>query len=249
VITAIAVVVPARDEERLIGACLAAIRRAARHPAVAALPVTVVVAADSCRDRTARTARRGGARILQVDCRSAGASRALGTAHALELVGADRPAPAAEQVWLAHTDADTQVPPSWLADQLAHASAGAHAVVGLVRVRDWGGHSAETAGRFLHHYQSTLVHPDARYQQRSHPHVHGANLGVRADAYLAVGGFPQLAVGEDHALVAALEQARFRVHASTDARVTTSARRDPRAPGGFGHFLLGLEQQTPQLRE
>ena len=248
-IAAIAVVVPARNEQRLIGACLASIHRATQHPDVRTLPVTVVVAADSCRDRTAQIARRHGAEILKTESRSAGASRALGTAYALELARAGDRTPAAEQVWLAHTDADTQVPGSWLADQLAHAAAGAHAVTGRVQVHDWGGHTSETAGRFLHHYDydsgdSARAHPDPRNQQRAHSHVHGANLGVRADAYLAVGGFPDLAVGEDHALISALEAAHYRVRASTDTPVTTSARRDPRAPGGFGHFLLDLETRT-----
>src|SRR3954447_11495301 len=32
----------------------------------------------------------------------------------------------------------------------------------------------------------------------AHRHVYGANLGVRADAYLAVGGFPRDGAGEDH---------------------------------------------------
>lgn len=253
-IAALAVVIPARDEQRLIGDCLDSIRRAARHPAVIALPVTVVVAADSCRDRTIPAARRHGAHVLEVECRSAGAARALGTAHALDLTLAGHPALAVEQLWLAHTDADSQVPQSWLADQLAHAMAGADAVAGLVRVRDWGEHTGTTAVRFLrHYYRRTQTPPgpvDAqRWPQRLHPHVHGAHLGVRADAYLAVGGFPPLAVGEDQALVTALERAAYRVHASSDAPVITSARRDPRAPGGFGHFLLDLETRTTQPQD
>ena len=37
-----------------------------------------------------------------------------------------------------------------------------------------------------------------------HSHVHGANLGFRASAYLTAGGFPPVPTAEDHALVAAL---------------------------------------------
>ncbi len=70
-----------------------------------------------------------------------------------------------------------------------------------------------------------------------HPHVHGANLGVRGDAYLAVGGFPPLAVSEDAALVGALALAGRTVLRTPSCPVVTSARRHPRAPGGFGTDL------------
>lgn len=242
-IESVAVVVPARDEDGLIRDCLASVHRALRHPAVAALPAVVVVAADACRDDTAPTARRAGARVLEVDRRSAGAARALGTAHALDLLraGTGTRAVPPDRIWLAHTDADSEVPPTWLADQLVHAAAGAHAVAGLVEVRDWSGHAAVTARRFAQRYgPRPLPGPEAR-QQPQHAHVHGAHLGVRADAYLAVGGFPPVPVGEDQALADALALAGYQVHASCDARVVTSARRDPRAAGGFGDYLLALE--------
>lgn len=253
-IAAVAVVVPARDEQRLLGACLDSVNRAAHHPALAGLPVTVVVVADDCRDRTAPIARRHGAHVVEVMCSCAGAARALGTARALELARAGS-ATAAERMWLAHTDADSEVPESWLADQIDHERSGSHATVGRVRVEEWSGHTAATAARFARDYElprrSAAMSPQAvgRRPGRRHRHVHGANLGVRADAYLAVGGFPPLAVGEDHALVTALEGAGYHVTATCDARVTTSARRDPRAPGGFGHFLLDLETRTVGSQE
>jgi glycosyltransferase involved in cell wall biosynthesis len=253
VITAIAVVVPARNEQRLLGACLASIDRAARHPSVAGLPVTLVVAADACRDRTVPIARRHGAHVLELACRSVGAARSLGTHYALDLVLGEGAVPA-EQLWSAHTDADSQVPESWLADQLSHAGAGFHAVAGQVRVAQWSGHSAVTAARFIRHYEEQQAPTEdrglsGRPPLPGHSHVHGANLGVRADAYLAVGGFPRRNAGEDHALIAALKEAGYRVASSDDARVITSARRDPRAPGGFGRFLLDLESRTIRTEE
>ena len=234
-IRAVAVVIPARDEERLIGACLRAVTRAARHPRLDGLPVAVVVAADSCTDGTAALARRRGAEVLPVLVGAAGAVRALGTAHALDLLRIGLPDLSAEEVWLAHTDADSQVPPCWLARQLRHAERGFDAVVGTVRVDDWSQHAPGLEQRFRSQYAAH------RGLRRDHPHVHGANLGVRAAAYLAVGGFPPLATGEDVALVAALQSGGHRLVRTDACPVRTSARRDPRAPGGFSDFLLALE--------
>ena len=42
----------------------------------------------------------------------------------------------------------------------------------------------------------------------SHNHIHGANMGFRADAYWRVGGFRALAPGEDVDLVRAVRGCR-----------------------------------------
>ena len=52
--------------------------------------------------------------------------------------------------------------------------------------------TAEKGGTFRETYE---IRPDG-----SHPHVHGANLGVRADAYLRAGGWADLRTAEDHDL-------------------------------------------------
>ncbi|MFJ6213273.1 glycosyltransferase [Streptomyces sp. NPDC092296] len=232
-IRAVAVVVPAHDEERLLGGCLESVRRAAAHPRLRGLPVTTVVAADSCRDATAEVARGHGATVLEVAARRVGAARSLATGHVLARLTGPGGALRAAEVWLAHTDADSRVPADWLAHQLDLAEAGFHAVVGLVEVADWSEHPAGVAERFHRRYHG---YPG----EQPHPHVHGANLAVRADAYTAAGGFPPLAVGEDHALVAALEAAGRRIHRTETHPVRTSARRTPRAPHGFGDLLLTL---------
>jgi hypothetical protein len=72
--------------------------------------------------------------------------------------------------------------------------------------------------------------------------VHGANLGIRASAYLAAGGFRSLRTAEDHALVAAAASAGCPVLQAGDITVQTSARRQARAPGGFSHLLRTLAQ-------
>ncbi|GAA4982632.1 glycosyltransferase [Kitasatospora paranensis] len=230
-IRSVAVVVPARDEQDLLGGCLDSLRRAARHPRVRGIPVDVIVVADACTDGTAALARQYGASAVEIAVRNVGRARAAGSARALDLaLGRGL---ALHEVWLAHTDADSRVPSGWLAHQLACAAAGWCAVAGTVRVTDWTGHPPATAVAFHGHYT-------AAEDAGAHPHVHGANLGVRADTYRAVGGFAPLPVGEDRALVAALEAAGVHVTRTGRHPVTTSARRDARARGGFGDFLLRL---------
>jgi glycosyltransferase involved in cell wall biosynthesis len=247
-IRAIAVVVPARDEERLLGGCLAAVRRAARHPGVRATPVHLVVVADSCRDRTTAIARRARAEVATIQACNVGAARARGTDRALDALLSRVGAPTAAELWLAHTDADSRVPYGWLARQLAYAHQGWDAVLGTVQVLDWSEHPPGAAERFQLHYAAP-VRPSVEIAPRrlprgatrpDHPHVHGANLGVRADAYRSAGGFTAHAVGEDHALVAALERIGRRVRRAADLPVTTSARRSVRARGGFGDTLAAL---------
>ena len=138
-------------------------------------------------------------------------------------------------VWLATTDADTLVPAHWLRQQVRHASQGWDAIVGTIQVADWSGYPPGTRSLFRERYEGV----DTGAGQ--HSHVHGANLGFRASAYLAAGGFPALPTAEDHALVAALTAGGSRVLRTRALPVITSARRESRAPHGFSHYLAQLE--------
>jgi hypothetical protein len=82
------------------------------------------------------------------------------------------------------------------------------------------------------------------HSDSAHPHVHGANLGMRGSAYLRAGGFRSLASAEDHALLAALASSGGRIISVTDIPVVTSSRRRGRAPDGFSHLLARLGAST-----
>ena len=208
----IGVVIPARDEEELIGRCLAAVVEAARH---VPLPVDITVVADGCLDRTTAVARSfRGVRVIELESSNVGTARAAGARTAL----------ARGAHWLANTDADSVVPPNWLAHQFALDVAGWDVVIGTVRP-DFA--ELEPAQR-----EAWLA-----THRRGEPngHVHGANLGVRASAYLQAGGYRTLPEHEDVDLVERL--AGFRTIASDEAEVTTSARRFGRTPGGYARFL------------
>jgi len=226
VIRAVGVIVPAHNEQDLLPGCLAALRRAAR--ALRGTPVHLVVVADACRDRTLQAARRGGASVITISASSVGAARAAGAREMLRRAAHLNPA----DIWLATTDADTLVPPCWLRQQARYASQGWDAVVGTIRVVDWSGYPPGTRALFRRRYASGTG---------PHSHVHGANLGFRASAYLRAGGFPAVPTAEDHALVAALTAGGSRVLRTRALPVATSARREARAPHGFGHYLAELD--------
>jgi glycosyltransferase involved in cell wall biosynthesis len=216
----IAIIVPAHNEADHIVACVQSLNAASRSPRINGEAVMVVVVADNCTDATAVIAREAGATVLAVQARNVGRARAVGAQFALD----------AGARWLAFTDADSVVAAEWLADQLALNS---DAVCGTVAVRDWDHYSA----RMKQHYESTYTDADG------HQHIHGANLGVSAEAYRRAGGFQPLATSEDVALVDALRNVGARIAWSARPRVETSARRLFRAPRGFGATLLRIHDE------
>jgi hypothetical protein len=236
-IGAVGVVVPVHDEVTHLPACLSAI-----DCALTALPRSIlrfaVVVLDACTDGSDGVAQRWASgenrALLRVDFRSVGRARAAGMARVLERLS-PYPAPS---TWLATTDADSVVPHAWLTEQLRLANAGAAAVAGSIQVGDWDGYPARVVERFLRFYE-----PPGSGD--AHTHVHGANLGVRADAYLEVGGFEPIATGEDHALWTALQRAARPRVSSRRLAVQTSARRHARAPRGFSDFLAALAARAP----
>ncbi|MDF8263619.1 glycosyltransferase [Luteipulveratus flavus] len=228
---AMCVVVPARDEELLIGRCLTGLARA-RRVLAAVRPETevhVMVVLDRCSDGTADiVAAAPGVDALEVAALSVGAARAAGVQHAAGRVAHHD----AERVWVACTDADSVVPPSWLLGLARAAEQGYAARVGAVRP-DSADEGPELLRRWL-----------ARHELGpGHEHVFGANLGVGLAAYEQVGGFPPLASGEDVELVRRLRGAGLPILTVGEDPVLTSARRIGRARGGFAAYLSGLEDE------
>jgi len=217
----IGVVVPAHDEEALIGRCIAALAVAARHPGLLGEAIEIVVVLDACSDATRAVAESLGATCIDVQARNVGIARAAG-ASALIARGAR---------WLAFTDADSAVAPDWLACQL---ESRADAVCGVVCVDDWGDFGADARARYAARY----VDADG------HRHIHGASLGVSAAAYLRAGGFPPLRSSEDVELVRRLRGQGATIRWTNSVRVSTSARRVARAPDGFAAHLRRVEQRA-----
>ena len=126
---AVAVVIPAHDEEDLIGACLDAVHHAIAAARPLATRFSVHVSLDHCSDRTRSIALAAGVQVIDAVGRGVGAARAAGVGAAL----AHHAAVPLRRLWVAHTDADSVVPGNWLAHQWHLAAAGADVVVGTVR--------------------------------------------------------------------------------------------------------------------
>lgn len=217
----IAVTLPAHNEEQLIAACLQSLRVAALHPALRDERVVIVVALDRCTDATGWICERMGVEVVSVEAGCVGVARAAASERALAL-GAR---------WIGCTDADSVVPPDWIARQL---HCGASAFCGVVAVGDWLDYPQAVREQFL----------QGEHAVDGHPHVHGANMGFSAAAYRQSGGFAPLVTGEDVALIQTMQGAGMRVARLARPRVMTSARRQARAPHGFSDFLRRLEQRV-----
>ncbi len=222
----VGVLIPARNEENLLPRCLDSMHRAIDFLRGSAT-VDIVVAADRCSDRTLRIAERmlwGRGAAIEIDAGAAGVARCRAAKAALRRSRKDP-----KRCWLANTDADCVVPDRWLADQLNLAIAGVEAIAGTVSVDNFNEHCSEVPSRFRASYR---IDSDG-----SHPHVHGANLGVRADVYLDAGGWASLETGEDHDLWRRLRRSDRRILSTSHIEVVTSGRRQGRAPAGFADAL------------
>jgi len=170
------VVIPALNEESVLGRCLESL--AAQK---CDFTYEVLVVDNGSSDNTAEVARRYGARVIREERRGIGHARSTGFAQARGTI-------------VASTDADTIVPREWLA-RFAGVFREHTEVVGV------GGRFVYVDGspgiRLLGHIANYLTPAIVRVA----PFLwsfSGFNFAVRRDAYLASGGFrTDLKYGED----------------------------------------------------
>ena len=225
------VVVPARNEQAHIEACLRSVGDSIDILNAEKVGVSggITVVLNNCTDDTLDIVREFGVRVLTSDADSVGAVRQLGTADAINRAQQAGVEPA--ELWIACTDADTVVPGDWLSRQIAFADSDLDAVIGTVTPADV---SQEI-------YESWLQHHDLT---EGHDHVHGANLGFRADIYLRAGGFRDAESREDVGLVERIRALTPRWVATHQTSVLTSGRTESRVEGGFGTYIAALESEA-----
>ncbi len=236
------VVIPAHEEERLIGRCLHAL---AAQTGVAAHEYELIVVLDGCRDRTAEIVRTFAAGcaipVLQIALptrRGVGRARRAG----MDLACARLHEAGAPGGLIATTDADSIVARDWLVRQLELVEHGAQAIGGSIELlRDELGALApqapaereRRAGARLREARSASA-PGAAVE---HHQFSGASLALTASTYRRCGGLPVRAALEDEALEAELRALGVPIHRSSLVQVATSARTDARAPRGLARDL------------
>lgn len=227
------VVIPARDEEARIGACLRAL-------AAQTLPgdlFRTIVVLDGCRDETqavvAKTAEHLHLNIAMLlgPGNGPGPARRLGMDHACEqLLTAGRP-----RGLIACTDADSRPAPDWLEQQLKHVADGARAIAGMIELDpdEASAMAPAVLARRQRDAQLRLTQVRTRDPGAAHHHAGGASLAITAETYRAVGGIEPLSALEDANFAIRLDRHGIRLLRPADVKVHTSARSDGRAARGL----------------
>ncbi|MGH3145404.1 MAG: glycosyltransferase [Rubrobacter sp.] len=243
------VVVPARDEETLIGGCLRAL---ATQSGVLPEEYEVLLVLDDCTDGTEARAREVAAsypyfrvRFLEGPGRGSGYARRTGMdAACARVFEVGRP-----EGLIASTDADTVVASDWLSVQLEAASAGASAIGGRIDLADDGTLPQEISrwhadrGRLRH--EDLLSDPDT-LGKTEHWQFSGASLALTAATYERVGGLQPLTALEDEQLERVLRHHGIPIDRLLSVRVTTSPRLVGRAKRGLSYDLSQIADRLGQ---
>ena len=236
----ISVVVPARNEEALISACLEAL---AGQQGISPDEYEVILVLDGCTDSTEARARKVSGsfhelrlHFLEGPGKGAGQARHVGMETACaRLLELGKPLGL-----IASTDADTRVEPDWLAAQLELAVRGSQAIGGRIqldgadgltkRVADW--HSEQGRARHRH-----LLADSEEGRQAEHWQFSGASMALTAAVYRQIGGLEPRAALEDENLERTLRQTGIPIDRPLSVRVKTSARLVGRASRGLARDL------------
>jgi glycosyltransferase involved in cell wall biosynthesis len=256
----VTVVIPARDEAAGVGRTIEALcnQRDLDGSRLPAERFDVLVYANNCLDATAAMARAAAARhpkhAVHVVEESLPPNVAhIGTARraAMNAASARFKAAGITDAVLAATDADSVPSPTWLAWTLREMKP-VDVVTGRIVVdpNEWRSLSPSTRTMLREEdaYHLTIAHLEALYDPKPydpwprHWQRSGPSMAVRLAAYDEVGGVPPVRTLEDIALYDALERHGAHIRHSVRVRVTTSARLQSRAAGGFGARIRAWDE-------
>src|SRR5579872_531024 len=242
------VAIPARNEEAHLSTCLAALARQTDLRGEPLRIYGVLLLLNNCGDSSMAVARafsdEFGGRLRIVNRRlppsqsHAGGARRLAMDLAAEWLLRE----GAADGLLLTTDADSRVGTTWIAQNLAAMTKGVDAVAGDI-VLDPNDESRlpealRRRGLLESTYERQLIEIAAYLDPLAHnpwPHhatVSGASLALSVSAYRRIDGLPALPLGEDKALMKALQRQDFRIRFAPEIKVVTSGRLVGRAEGG-----------------
>lgn len=174
-------------------------------------------------------------RTFASDLAHAGSARRLAMDAGIDLL------PQLDGSALVSTDADSRPPPDWLRNIAAAISRGADIVGGRIEIDDDEPlpppvrHLRDAWDRYWVAVRAIedSIDPMPWDPAPRHGDHTGASLAIRADLYLACGGVPVIASGEDRALVSAALGLGARLVHPDDVYTHVSPRLDGRAEGGM----------------
>jgi hypothetical protein len=257
------VAIPARDEVASLAACLDALatQMDIRGRPLPSSAYGVVLLLNNCLD-SSRLLARMIARTFPAALRIVERRLPPEQAHA---GGARRIAMDIAADWLDEsgggllltTDADSRVGSTWIAENLAAVAAGAEAIAGDIaldpqdeaRLPAHLRHRGVLENRYSRQISEigSLLDPEAHNPWPRHTTISGASLAVTLSAYRGIGGLPALPLGEDKALVRALQELDARVRFSPTITVVTSGRLSGRAKGGVADTMRYRSQEPMAL--
>lgn len=236
------VVVPARNEEDLVGRCLQAL---ADQRLISPEEYEVILVLDGCTDETESRAREAKIRnprlrlhLLDGPAEGAGHARRVGMeAACARLLGMGR-----GKGLIASTDADTVVAPDWVSAQLGCVDHGARAIGGRIELGDDENLPTDIAGWRAERgkqRQADLLSESRKEGPRylEHWQFSGASLALTAEVYEEIGGLEPHAALEDENLERILRQRSISIERPLSVTVTTSARLVGRARHGLARDL------------
>ena len=244
--------VPARNEEALIRACLTAL---VNQTGIAPEEYEVLLVLDGCTDETADEAKKVAAtypelrlHTLEGPAKGSGHARHVGMDTACSrLLSLSKPAGL-----ISTTDADTVVAEDWLTSQLAAVDSGSQAIGGRIALRDDGTLPPQLADWHAERgreRQRKLLEDPNLLGKTEHWQFSGASLALTAGIYREVGGLEPLFALEDEHLERVLRSHGIPIDRLLSVQVTTSARLVGRATQGLSHDLAlansGSEEPKP----
>lgn len=237
------VAIPAKDEEDFLGVCLASLAEQTVQG-----PLAVLILLNNCTDASLDVLRAIAPTMpfdvhvynVKLDAPYANAAwaRRLAMNAALRLLDRDGV--------LFTTDADSRAQADWMEASLSAIEAGADVACGFV-VPDPSEHEMPIEAVLRGAMEFEYAHLSAELAALLDPLDHdpwphhvmetGASLAVRPSTYVAVGGIPHVAPGEDRVFVDSVRRAGGKIRHTLTARVVTSSRLNGRAEGGWSDNL------------